>query len=182
LNRGVVLSTDDARQLQQLKRDVDQLKAEIQRTERKYNFVDSPEIWCEVISVAADWLVCRPLGLVDNTVSTFDFKVAKMLELQKTTTHGATIKTKDDDNETYTVSHDSDVTLQKRTLTKVSDSSTEVQVIVPRYVSRDTISSVVYPGSYLMARKPSCGTRTVDADGNQIPWIDVSPRAWAKST
>ena len=180
--RGVVLSPDDARQLQQLKRDVADLLSRIQRTERRYDFRDSPEIWCEVISVAADWLVCRPLNIEDTNDSSQDFKVAKMLDLQKTFTHGETIKTKDDDNETYTVSHDSDVTLQKRTLTKVSDSSTETQVIVPRYISRDTISSVVYPGSYIMARKPSCGTRTFDADGNEIPWIDVSPRAWAKST
>lgn len=145
------------------------------------------EVWCEVISVAEDWVVCRRLDLTDNTDSSLDFKVAKMLELQVSFTDGETIKTADDDDELYTVSHNADPTLQKRTLTKVSDDTTEDQVIVPRYVSRDTIADedsgedVVYHGSYIRARRPPCGTRTVDDDGVAIGWIDESPRAWAKA-
>lgn len=54
MNRGVVLSTDDARQLQQLKRDVDQLKAEIQRTpKREMNVVSTLIRWGKVGAATA---------------------------------------------------------------------------------------------------------------------------------
>lgn len=134
------------------------------------------ETWCEVITVAANYVTCRPLDATVAEAASRDFKVAKPLHIQKVYTEGATIRVKDDDAATYTVAHNASASLQKRVLTKVSDSSTEDQYIVPRYVSR----SGSMPGDYILVKRPACGTRTVDEDDEPIGWIDTTARLWAK--
>lgn len=66
----------------------------------------------------------------------------------------------------------------ERTVTKISDSSTEDQIVVPAY----TVAGGGYDGDVIFAMRPVGGTGAVDGDDEPIVWQDLNAdaRAWAQ--
>ncbi len=102
-------------------------------------------------------LVCRRLD--DDAADTVDVHIAPPYLLRKTLTER--------DGITYEYT-----TAQERVATRTSDSSTETQVIVPRYVE----------GDELYASRVIRGTGMTDADDLPVVWLDDNrdARTWAR--
>lgn len=141
------------------------------------------EFACELIEVHGDYLLCRPIGAVDENGdpdATRDFAVVKPILLRQTPWEADYT---DKDGELYSAVYDDG---QARTVTRDSDSEEEDQVIVPQYVPRQTIDSTDYAGSIIIVGKPAAGDSFdgLQFDGLHPAYVDQNrdARAWAKYT
>ncbi len=125
---------------------------------------------------ASDWLICRTWD--GKTEGTNDVYVAKAYYLRADVFDGASIdivvESLDDMDslqvETRTLSY-LYYSSTFRTVTDVGDSSTENQIVIPRFLEDDTILAV--PSTDL----------TVVREGQALHWVDLNcdARAWMKS-
>lgn len=134
---------------------------------------------CTVVSIEADYLVCRPINI---TGAAADFYVAKPWELQQTPFDGETLPNKDGTLLSYAYTG-----TQARTVTDTTDSSTEDQVIVPAYVPAQTISDVTYTGTRITVQRVAFGTGVTFAGSGgmtvEVEFEDMNRagRAWAEA-
>ena len=110
-----------------------------------------------------DYLVCYPFD--GETVGDDPVNVAKPYLLRKTPFDG---NTRNGVSYAYDISDPA-----KRVATKVSDSTTQTEVITPSYqVAEDEVWAT---------KVDTGGTGVVDGDGNDVVWLeDDQGRAWAK--
>lgn len=142
--------------------------------------------WCEVIAIAGDYLVCRPLSFdadgneLLSTDNSLDFDVAKPHDLRVTPWHNKSIVIADEEY-TYSV----DGTGTQRTSTRTSDDDVETQVVVPPYVQRTVTGGSTYRGSVILAgigiAMGTHVTRPVADETRRVIFQDmnVAGRAWA---
>lgn len=133
---------------------------------------------CTVVSIEADYLVCRPINI---TGAGADFYVAKPWELQQTPFDTKTLPNKDGTLLSYAYTD-----TQARTVTDTTDDSTEDQVIVPAYVPAQTISDVAYTGTRITVQRVAFGTGVAFAGSGgmtvEVEFEDMNRagRAWAE--
>lgn len=135
--------------------------------ERAGSIVPYPVIQhLEIVRVEQDALICYVVNTIDNAtanVGDVEVSVVKPYLLR------GTLATRNGINYVYTVVPEH----TERTATRVSDSATETQVIVPSYSQGDRIFAV---------RPIFGGTGRFDINGNPIRYLDlnIDARAWAK--
>lgn len=192
---GVIPSDRDAAILRGMKSKLDNITGEgvinspagvtisPRRPDRAPNAGDYPLERCYVVTVYHDYLICRYThiepneeGIVDDSQ---DFPVAKPWGLRKTPFDGLTLPNED----AVLLSYSYDATdKQKRTVTDTTDSSTEDQVVVPKYVPTQTISGTYYPGSEIVVRKLREGAGVTTDDDEVCEYEDANHdgRWWAE--
>lgn len=112
------------------------------------------------VSMASDYITLRPVGAGDSST---DFKVAKPYKLR----HSITSASIDGDSISYTYAGDA---LSKQERTATVDATSELQIVVPRYLVGDTI---YYASSVVTG---------VEVSGSDVGKLDINAdaRAWAK--
>lgn len=93
-----------------------------------------------IVTIHADYMMCRPYGVPVEAGSKYDFPVAKPWDLRQTPFDGQTLPNKDGTLMSY--AYDG-ADSQARTVTDTTDDSEEDQVIVPAYVPAQTTTETV---------------------------------------
>lgn len=132
-----------------------------------------------VVEVFDDYVTARHF---DERASGDLVNVMKWFDVQKTPFDGNSLPDFEGNFFTYDYTD-----TQQRTKTRDSDSASETQVIIPRYVPEQTISGTTYRGSTILAALVIGGTgfaigQSYSIDGDVPVWMEISPRAYGKKT